>query len=136
LDDFWDDEQENWLKLKFVLSCGRKGASILVTTRLPKVAEIMGTVPPRDLSMIFNKDCWELFKKRAFGLNIVEPTNLVAIGKEILKKCRGVPLVAITLGSMLRFKREEKEWLYLKEQFNPFEPCPLLEDLHTSRALF
>ncbi|RHN55389.1 putative P-loop containing nucleoside triphosphate hydrolase, leucine-rich repeat domain, L [Medicago truncatula] len=115
LDDLWDEEQENWLKLKSVLACGGKGASILVTTRLPKVAEIMGTVPAHKLSMLSDKDCWELFKQRAFGPNEVELTKLVAIGKEILKKCRGVPLAAITLGSLLRFKREEKEWIYVKD---------------------
>ncbi|CAJ2647967.1 putative disease resistance protein RGA4 [Trifolium pratense] len=115
LDDLWDEEQENWQKLKSVLSCGRKGASILVTTRLSKVAEIMGTVPPHELSMMSDEDCWELFKNRAFGPTEVESTKLVEIGKEILKKCRGVPLAAITLGSLLRFKREEKEWLHVKE---------------------
>ncbi|XP_057447694.1 putative disease resistance protein RGA3 [Lotus japonicus] len=115
LDDVWDDEQENWLRLKPVLASGGKGASILVTTRLPKVAAIMGTMPSHKLSMLSDSDCWELFKQRAFGPNEVEPTELVGIGKEIVKKCGGVPLAAIALGSLLRFKREEKEWLYVKE---------------------
>ena len=61
----------------------------MVTTWLPKVAEIMGTVPAHELSMLSDKDCWELFKKRAFGPNELEQTKLVAVGKEILKKCRG-----------------------------------------------
>ena len=32
LDDVWDDKQENWQKLRSVLACGGKGASILVTS--------------------------------------------------------------------------------------------------------
>ncbi|RZC24426.1 putative disease resistance protein RGA3 [Glycine soja] len=36
LDDVWDDEQENWRRLKSVLVYGTKGSSILVTTRLLK----------------------------------------------------------------------------------------------------
>ncbi|PNY14731.1 resistance protein [Trifolium pratense] len=115
LDDVWNDEQENWQRLRFALACGDKGASILVTTRLAKVAEIMGTIPPLELSRLSDKDCWELFKQRAFGPNEVERADLVVIGKEILKKCGGVPLAAIALGSLLRFKREEKQWLYVKE---------------------
>ncbi|KAJ1375286.1 Virus X resistance protein-like, coiled-coil domain [Sesbania bispinosa] len=115
LDDVWDDEPENWQKLKSVLACGAKGASILVTTRLSKVAAIMGTMAPHELSMLSDNDCWELFKQRAFQPNEVEREELVVIGKEIVKKCGGVPLAAKALGSLLRCKREEKEWLYVKK---------------------
>ncbi|XP_039690762.1 putative disease resistance protein RGA3 isoform X2 [Medicago truncatula] len=115
LDDVWDDEQENWQRLKYVLACGGKGASVLVTTRLPKVAAIMGTVPPHDLSLLSDNDCLDLLKQRAFGPNDEEREELVVIGKEIVKKCRGVPLAAMALGSLLRFKREEIEWLNVKE---------------------
>ncbi|KAJ1397017.1 Virus X resistance protein-like, coiled-coil domain [Sesbania bispinosa] len=115
LDDVWEDEQENWQRLKSGLTCGGKGASILVTTRLTKVAAIMGTVPPHELSKLSDIDCWELLKQRAFGPNEEERPELVVIGKEIVNKCGGVPLAAMALGSLLRFKREEKEWLYVKE---------------------
>ncbi|KAI5437143.1 hypothetical protein KIW84_023316 [Lathyrus oleraceus] len=115
LHDVWDDEQENWQRLKSVLACGGKGASILVTTHLLKVAAIMGTIPPHDLSILSDTDCWELLKQRAFGPNKEEREELVAIGKEIVKKCGGVPLAAMALGSLLRFKRKEIEWLNVKE---------------------
>ncbi|CAK8536971.1 unnamed protein product [Lathyrus sativus] len=115
LDDVWDDGQENWQRLKSVLACGGKGASILVTTRLLNVAEIMKTVPPHDLSILSNTDCWELMKQRAFGPNEEERGELVVIGKEIVKKCGGVPLAAMALGGLLRLKREKIEWLNVKE---------------------
>jgi hypothetical protein len=105
LDDVWDDDQENWQRLKAVLACGGKGASVLVTTRLPKVAATVGTISSHDLSILSDNDCWELFKQRAFGPNEEEHAELVVIGKEIVKKCGGVPLAAIALGSLLRFKR-------------------------------
>jgi hypothetical protein len=63
LDDVWNDKQENWQRLRFVLACGGKCASILVTTRLLKVAKIMGTMPHHELSRLSDKDCWELFKQ-------------------------------------------------------------------------
>ncbi|KAK2374620.1 putative disease resistance protein RGA3 [Trifolium repens] len=115
LDDVWDDDQENWQRLRSVLACGGKGASILVTTRLPKVVETMGTVFAYYLSKLSDNDCLKLFKQRAFRPNEKECANLVVIGNDIVKKCCGVPLAAITLGNLLRFKREEKEWLYVKE---------------------
>ncbi|CAK8536965.1 unnamed protein product [Lathyrus sativus] len=115
LDDVWDDGQENWQRLKSVLACGGKGASILVTTRLLNVAEIMKTVPPHDLSILSDTDCWELMKQRAFGPNEEERGELVVIGKEIVKKCGGVPLAAMALGGLLRLKRKKIEWFNVKE---------------------
>eukprot|EP00256_Glycine_max_P045444 XP_006597652.2 LOW QUALITY PROTEIN: disease resistance protein RGA2 [Glycine max] len=115
LDDVWDDNQENWQRLKSVLACGAKGTSILVTTRLSKVAAIMGTLTPHELPVLSDNDCWELFKHQAFGLNEEEHVELEDTGKEIVKKCRGMPLAAKALGGLLRFKRNKNEWLNVKE---------------------
>lgn len=41
--------------------------------------------------------------------------NLVAIGKEIVKKYGGVPLASKTLGVILRFRREESEWEHVRD---------------------
>ncbi|CAL5330355.1 unnamed protein product [Camellia sinensis] len=115
LDDAWDEDQEKWDGLKYLLACGSKGTSIIVTTHLEKVASIMGTIPPHHLPCLSEDDCWMLFRQRAFGLRNEERPNLVAIGKEIVKKCGGVPLAAKALRGLMRFKSEEKEWLSVKE---------------------
>ncbi|KAL2662131.1 hypothetical protein AAZX31_02G024500 [Glycine max] len=115
LDDVWDDKPNNWQKFERVLACGANGASILVTTRLPKVATIMGTMPPHELSMLSEDEGWELFKHQVFGPNEEEQVELVVAGKEIVKKCGGVPLAIKALGGILRFKRKENEWLHVKE---------------------
>ncbi|PON63317.1 NB-ARC domain containing protein, partial [Parasponia andersonii] len=111
LDDVWNEDQEQWDKLKYVLACGSYGASIVVTTRLKRVASFMGTVPMHQLSCLSEDDCWSLFKQRAFGNQTEERPNLVMIGKEIVKKCKGVPLAAKPLGGLMCFKNEENEWL-------------------------
>ncbi|MED6139469.1 hypothetical protein PIB30_084137 [Stylosanthes scabra] len=115
LDDVWDDNQDSWQRLRSILTCGAEGASILVTTRLLKVATVLGTMPPHELSMLSGNDCWELFKQRAFESGEEELEELVIIGKEIVKKCAGVPLAAIALGSLLRFKRTVGEWCSIRD---------------------
>ncbi|XP_015161332.1 putative disease resistance protein RGA1 [Solanum tuberosum] len=60
-------------------------------------------------------DCWLLFMQRALGHQEEINPNLVVIGKEIVKKCGGVPLAAKTLGGILRFKREEREWEHVRD---------------------
>ncbi|KAI9198722.1 hypothetical protein LWI28_021204 [Acer negundo] len=86
LDDVWNEDQEKWDRLKHVLACGSKGASIIVTTRIKRVASIMGTIPLHQLSGLTEDEWWLLFKERAFGHDTKGHPNLVALGKEIMKK--------------------------------------------------
>ncbi|KAK4340548.1 hypothetical protein RND71_039049 [Anisodus tanguticus] len=115
LDDVWNEDQEKWDKLKALLTIGSRGTSVITTTRLEKVASIMGTVQPHRLSCLSEYDCWLLFKQRAFGLGRKQIPNLVDIGKEIVRRCCGVPLAAKALGSLLRFKTDEKEWSFVRD---------------------
>ncbi|KAL9177372.1 hypothetical protein ABFS82_01G054300 [Erythranthe guttata] len=135
LDDVWNDDQEKWSELRNVLACGRTGCSIIVTTRLKKVADIMGTLPPHYLKGLSDENCWILMRERAFGQEKEEYPNLEAIGKHIVSKCAGVPLAAKALGGLLRFKRTEKEWNYVKESEIwelPQEETPILPALKLS----
>lgn len=36
--------------------------------------------------------------------------ELVEIGEDIVKKCKGVPLAVRTLGSLLYLKNDERDW--------------------------
>ncbi|AES98679.1 putative P-loop containing nucleoside triphosphate hydrolase, leucine-rich repeat domain, L [Medicago truncatula] len=123
LDDVWNQNeqlesgltQDRWNRLKSVLSCGSKGSSILVSTRDEDVASIMGTWESHRLSGLSDSDCWLLFKQHAFKRNKEEDTKLVEIGKEIVKKCNGLPLAAKALGGLMVSMNEEKEWLDIKD---------------------
>ncbi|XP_015085928.1 putative disease resistance protein RGA1 [Solanum pennellii] len=115
LDDIWNEDQDKWAKLKQVLKGGASGASVLTTTRLEKVGSIMATLQPYELSNLSQEDCWLLFMQCAFGHQEEMNHNLVAIGKVIVKKCGGVPLAAKTLGGILRFKREERQWEHVRD---------------------
>ncbi|XP_025651343.2 disease resistance protein RGA2-like [Arachis hypogaea] len=116
LDDVWDNVK--WEDLKTVLNCGGsgiKGASVLVTTRDPSVASAMGTCPAHHLSPLSEDDNWLLFKYHAFESDKEEHTELVAIGKKIVKKCGGSPLASKALGSLLCNKKEEIHWVNVLE---------------------
>ncbi|XP_027180469.1 putative disease resistance protein RGA1 [Coffea eugenioides] len=111
LDDVWNENPQEWEDLKSVLQCGSKGSSIVTTTHMEKVATIMGTLQTYYLSSLSANECWSLFRQRAFGYQEAEEyPNLVVIGKEIVKKCGGLPLAAKALGGLLRFEREENVW--------------------------
>lgn len=87
LDDVWNEEREEWLKLRSLLKIGKKGSKILVTTRSKRVAKIMSCLPPYELQGLSEEKSWELFEKMAFepGKSEGKP-QLVEMGKEIIKK--------------------------------------------------
>lgn len=115
LDDVWNEDQSEWETLRTSLKSSVEGSAIVVTTRSEKVASIMGTTFTYHLKGLCEESCWCLFKQRAFDRNEEVPSSLPPIGKEIVKKCGGVPLAAKTLGSLMRFKRDEREWLFVQE---------------------
>ena len=76
----------------------------------------MGTVTAYNLSLLGQEDCLSLFYKCAFkeGQKELNP-NLVAIGKEIVAKCKQVPLAVINLGTQLYGKTDETEWKSVRD---------------------
>jgi len=116
LDDVWNEDAQKWMLLKPLLSKGAAGSKIIVTTRSQRVAEIMGTVTAYNPSLLGQEDCLSLFCKCAFkeGEKELYP-NLVGIGKEILAKCKQVPLAVINLGTQLYGKTDETEWKSVRD---------------------
>ncbi|CAL5420525.1 unnamed protein product [Camellia sinensis] len=116
LDDVWNVNHEKWDRLKYALKCGAKGCTVIVTRRIQNVAVIMATLPIHHMACLSEDDSWSLFKRRAFGnKRRGENLQLDLIGKEIVKKCKGLPLAIKALGSLMQFKRSESEWLSVKE---------------------
>ncbi|XP_050259631.1 putative disease resistance protein RGA3 [Quercus robur] len=113
LDDVWNENQEEWDRLKHTLMCGEKGSMLIVTTRIEKIARVL---PIHHIGCLSEDESWSLFKGRAFGLERVEErSELESIGKEIVKKCGGVPLAINALGSLVCSKRTKSEWLIVKD---------------------
>nr|DAD36574.1 TPA_asm: hypothetical protein HUJ06_007215 [Nelumbo nucifera] len=114
LDDVWSEKPRDWEALRVPFRIAEKGSRIIVTTRSRKtVSSIRDTIYAHDLQILSNESCWELIKRRAFAeetMLSVEP-GLEAIGREVAKKCKGLPLAASTIGSLLySSKPDVEEW--------------------------
>uniref|UniRef100_A0A6M2EKT5 Uncharacterized protein n=1 Tax=Populus davidiana TaxID=266767 RepID=A0A6M2EKT5_9ROSI len=116
LDDVWDHHHEKWNALKDALRVGARGCAVIITTRLKQVADTMATIPVHLMGRLSEDDSWLLFERLAFGMRRREEyVHLESIGKAIVNKCSGVPLALKAVGSFMRFKRNEREWLSVKE---------------------
>ncbi|KAJ3674776.1 hypothetical protein LUZ60_005392 [Juncus effusus] len=110
LDDVWNDKPNLWHSLKAPLT-GTSFGKIIVTTRNENVARIMKTMPSYVLNYLSFEHCWSLFTQLAFECQ--DPNSnpgLVEIGREIVRKCGGLPLAVKALGSLLRFELDVENW--------------------------
>ncbi|XP_062027549.1 disease resistance protein RGA2-like [Rosa rugosa] len=114
LDDVWTEDHKKWenLKLPIIMQSCAKGSTILVTTRKEGVAKMMRATSSMIHSDKLNdKDCLALFNSIAFlDRKEDQVTEFGAIGEEIVKKCKGLPLAAKTLGSLVWYKKTKEEW--------------------------
>ncbi|KAL4618679.1 hypothetical protein ACB092_06G028000 [Castanea dentata] len=115
LDDVWNTDRNKWIELRNLLMGGANGSKILVTTRSPSVAYMMGTMSPYNLKGLPHEECMSLFVKWAFEdrEESTQHANLVKIGDEIVQKCKGVPLAVKSLGSLLYSKLDKKDWKFV-----------------------
>jgi len=112
LDDIWDRRYIDWNNLKDIFNAGKIGSKLIITTRDERVALAVQTfLPIHYLTPLGSDECWSLLAKHAFGAcNFRQWSNLELIGKEISKKCDGLPLAAVALGGLLRTKSSEDDW--------------------------
>ncbi|GLT58579.1 hypothetical protein SLA2020_314590 [Shorea laevis] len=115
LDDVWANEGERWDSLKVTFSLGAAGSRILVTTRDRNAASMMGSsdfqiIP---LEKLGDVECWSILKDIAFrGKDKMNSRkDLEEIGRKIAKRCKGLPLAAKVLGSLLQSRSTKGEWL-------------------------
>ncbi|RHN55239.1 putative P-loop containing nucleoside triphosphate hydrolase, leucine-rich repeat domain, L [Medicago truncatula] len=117
LDDARDAEIVNRIYQMDIFIAGEMGSRIIVTTRNEKVAMSMKySLYVHYLRPLESEDCWSLIARHAFGpCNYQERTNLEEIGREIAKKCGGLPYIALALGTLLRSKISPDYWNYVLE---------------------
>ncbi|KAM3686002.1 hypothetical protein ACJW31_11G163600 [Castanea mollissima] len=111
LDDVWNENYDDWTKLRSPFEFGAPGSKIIVTTRNYDVSSTMGTTPAYELKELSNDACWHLFTQHALGAtDFTAHPKLEEIGRKILDKCKGSPLAAKVLGGLLRDKHDHDQW--------------------------
>ncbi|EOY04639.1 LRR and NB-ARC domains-containing disease resistance protein, putative [Theobroma cacao] len=112
LDDLWSAEKWEDLRLCLLGVNRNKGNKVIVTTRNELVALKVQTLVdqwhhPEGLT---HDECWSIIKEKAFKSSATSQ-ELESIGKEIAKKCKGVPLVAKVIGGTMRNEMGQEAWL-------------------------
>ncbi|XP_020534641.1 putative disease resistance protein RGA4 [Jatropha curcas] len=111
LDDVWTEDYEKWTCFRAPFVFGAPGSTLIVTSRSREVARIMGTVHAHALEELFFTDCLSVFAQHALGAkNFDQHLDLEEMGKEIVRRCKGLPLAAKALGGLLRGKPNTTEW--------------------------
>ncbi|KAH6824560.1 hypothetical protein C2S53_010374 [Perilla frutescens var. hirtella] len=110
LDDVWNDNYGKWDDLRRPFQLGTPGSRIIVTTRNESVASVVGS--PRTayhMKLLTDDDCLSLLAQHA-SRSFHENSELKEVGLGLVKKCKGLPLAAKTLGGLLRSKETKEEW--------------------------
>ncbi|MFS7908957.1 putative virus X resistance protein-like, coiled-coil [Helianthus anomalus] len=121
LDDVWAEENEEgkWKSLSGTLSCGAEGSIVVMTTRSERTCRMMAKVGElrHELGSLSEEKSWLLFKKHAFAQGRVgdDERKLEPIGREIVVKCKGLPLAVKTLGSLMWSKSSSNDWQRVKD---------------------
>ncbi|GMQ10762.1 hypothetical protein CsSME_00053644 [Camellia sinensis var. sinensis] len=113
LDDIWSVEA--WKSLRPAFPNGNTGSKILLTTHNKALAsKIDPCYFHHDLRCLNEKESWDLLENKAVlrrdGTGSRVDTNMEALGREMVKRCGGLPLAIIVLAGLLAAKHTSREW--------------------------
>ncbi|XP_071723001.1 putative disease resistance protein At1g50180 [Rutidosis leptorrhynchoides] len=117
LDDIWTNEAWNVLRPAFPLQNG--SSKILVTSRnrdLASHADPRGFI--HDIKCLNDEESWELFKTKS--LLTENNKGKVELGKEIMRKCGGLPLALVVIGRLLSKMHTLVEWTKISKSLESY----------------
>ncbi|XP_008352767.2 disease resistance protein RPM1-like [Malus domestica] len=119
-DDVWDTNL--WRQINGALPDGTHGSRVMLTTRREDIASFsfgfgchIHHVQP-----LKENEAWVLFSKKAFtGLpDNCCPPEFEHIARDLVGKCKGLPLGIAALGALMSTKRLASEWTNFYTTFN------------------
>ncbi|OMO57410.1 Disease resistance protein [Corchorus capsularis] len=116
LDDVWHENCDGWELLLRPFEVGNSSVcKIIVTTRNQNVSQITANLLPAayPLKELADDDCLSILAchVNVFGSkNFDAQPHLKEFGREIVRKCKGLPLAVKASAGLLRAKLLDKEW--------------------------
>uniref|UniRef100_A0A7N2LNP1 Uncharacterized protein n=2 Tax=Quercus lobata TaxID=97700 RepID=A0A7N2LNP1_QUELO len=108
LDDVWSEKPNDWEPFELALRCGAQGSRILITTRKEGVAKMVNSAYTMNLEVLSNEDSWLICSQMASVDK--DDEQLGKLGRELANKCKGLPLAAKILGSVMGSQRSRQKW--------------------------
>nr|ADL59403.1 SNKR2GH2 protein [Solanum schenckii] len=113
VDDVW--QREAWESLKRAFPDGKNGSRVIITTRKEDVAERAddrGFV--HKLRFLSEEESWDLFRRKLLDVRSMVP-EMESLAKDMVEKCRGLPLAIVVLSGLLSHKKGLNEWQKVKD---------------------
>ncbi|KAH0695345.1 hypothetical protein KY285_022442 [Solanum tuberosum] len=118
VDDVW--HREAWESLKRALPDNKNGSRVILTTRKEDVAErVDGKGFSHKLRFLSKEESWDLLCKKLHpenkmvGADLFSP-SMESLAKEMVEKCRGLPLAIVVLGGLLSYRKGVDGWQKVK----------------------
>ncbi|KAH6826271.1 hypothetical protein C2S53_012232 [Perilla frutescens var. hirtella] len=93
--DVWDD-------LRYIFPNDNTGSRIMLTTRLSDLATYLDFGGPlHEMRFMDDHQSWDLLKQKVFTNSNNFPSELEDVGKEIARKCAGLPLAVVLVAGVL-----------------------------------
>ncbi|KAF3667519.1 hypothetical protein T459_12964 [Capsicum annuum] len=118
VDDVW--HREAWESLKRALPDDNNGSRVILTTRKEDLAERVDDKGfSHKLRFLNEEESWDLFCKKLrpenkmVGASLFSP-SMESLAKDMVEKCRGLPLAIVVLGGLLSYRKGMHEWQKVK----------------------
>ncbi|CAN6543635.1 unnamed protein product [Malus baccata var. baccata] len=112
LDDVWD--KYLWRQISVALPDGVDGSRVMLTTRNEDIASFPFEAGSHvyHVQPLNENDAWDLFSKKTFSSwpDKCCPQELEPIARDLVGKCKGLPLGIVALGALMSTRRLVSEW--------------------------
>ncbi|KAL2559040.1 Late blight resistance protein R1-A [Forsythia ovata] len=119
MDDMWNIDA--WNDLRRYFPKDQNGSRVMITSRIHKVAlQAKQYSSPHSLRLFSDEESWKLLQEKLFKTESC-PMELVKIGKQIARNCKGLPLAVILIAGILaRMDQNIDQWKQVAASLSTF----------------